>query len=158
MLEFPDSRDFDFGQLLQKLVTQQAPKLPPVRKPFASEVEFFKRSPGTAGMRTEDGSVILNPFNGPEINQKSVIMNEQARVLFKQGKVPQPDFDITEEQRSLFKGTPYEEDEEALKETIAARILSGDSSAGEPTPEQIEFVEKNLSPMFAFEPQFEGLF
>lgn len=111
----------------------------PVRSPHPSELEFFKRSPNVAGMATEDNAIILNPNIQDTAQRNAVIQNEGIRLLI--NSIPQkPNFEITSEQRAFFKGTPYENNEQAMKETIAARIFSGDPSAQAPTEDQLNYV------------------
>jgi hypothetical protein len=85
-----------------------------IRKPYKSELEFFKKRPEVAGMATEDSKIILNPFssNNPQ-----------------------------EEQKSMFKGSEYETDEQSAKQSIIARFLTGDPSAGNVTKEQKDFAD-----------------
>lgn len=110
-----------------------------IRAPFDSELDFFKKNPNVTGMAAEDGRIILNPFSDLDPAAQNVVAtNEAARLLMRENKI-KPDFDVTEEQRSKFKGTAYEEDEEALKETILARAISGDPSAGKLTARQKEW-------------------
>lgn len=113
------------------------------------ESNYFKQNPDVAGMAADDDTVILNPFSDPSINRDAVVMNEQSRILMRNGTVVPPAFDLTPEQIAAFKGTEYEKDREALRATIAARILTGDPSALDTTPQQRAYVEKMLTPMFA---------
>ena len=110
----------------------------PVREPHRGESDYFRGNPSVAGMATEDGAVTLNPFiNLTGENRQSVIDNETARVFMRGFK---PSFALTDEQRSAF--AAYSKDEQDVRDTIAARIFSGDPSAGTPTPEQLKFVEE----------------
>jgi len=110
-----------------------------IRTPYDSELDFFRKNLDTTGMATEDGRIILNPFSDLDTaSQKSVATNEAARLLMRENKI-KPDFDVTEEQKNAFKGTAYEENEEALKETILARAIAGDPSAGKLTARQKEW-------------------
>jgi len=113
-----------------------------LRKPFASEMQYFQSNPQVAGMATEDDKVILNPFSKiPVQNRESVVQNEMSRNYMKNNL--RPSFDLTNEQVQTLKNTPYghAEQEQNAKETIAARIFSGDPSAGKPTAQQLEFVD-----------------
>lgn len=112
----------------------------PRREPYPSELEFFRKNPKTTGMAAEDDKVILNPFSGlgPE-EQNAVVMNESARVLMRQNPDLHPTFSLTPEQQEAFASYGPAEAQAA---TVAARILSGDPSALEPTPEQLEFVAR----------------
>jgi len=110
-----------------------------IRSPFESELEFFKNNPKVSGMAAEDGRIILNPFSDLDsASMRSVAANEAARLLMRENKI-KPDFDVTEEQRKAFQGSGYEDNEDALKETILARAVSGDPSAGKLTPRQKEW-------------------
>lgn len=118
-------------------------------KLFDGEDKFFKANPHVAGMAAEDGKVILNPYSLLADNEKkAVVLNESARQYMKANKFV-PDFQVTPEQAAQFKGTAYETDPKAMAETIAARILSGDPSAGAATPEQNQWVDKYLRPFVA---------
>lgn len=131
-------------------VKQAAPSLE--REPYTSEVEFFKQNPRTAGMATEDNQVIVNPYsNLSEIERKALIKNETSRVLMR--NMPsneRPSFSITPEQRSAFKNYGSEQD---IRETIAARILSGDPSAGAATQEQMAFASSLEGKMKTAKPE-----
>jgi lysozyme len=111
----------------------------PVRQPTESELEYFKQNPKVAGMAAEDNQIILNPHSGltPE-QQSSVAQNEAARVWMRRDGLS-PTFELTPEQKQQFAEYGSEQDQKA---TVAARILSGDPSAGAATPEQSAFVEK----------------
>ena len=112
------------------------------RKPYQSELEYFKKNPSVGGMATEDGAYIMNPFSSLSQNEKeAVALNEKARAFMRNGG-PRPSFEITPEQKEKFRN--YSKDDQDIRETIAARILSGDPSAGQPTPQQIEWVNRNL--------------
>lgn len=113
-----------------------------VREPYTSEREYFRRNPNVSGMAAEDNKVTLNPFSGlnPE-EQQAVIRNEAARLHMRKNKII-PAFDLTDAQRAAFAGTAYSKDDSALKQSIAARILSGDPSAGDATPQQKAYAQK----------------
>jgi len=132
------------------------------REPEKGELEFFKKRPEVAGMATEDNKIILNPFskNSPA-EQQAVAQNEALRLFMKQ-QGTNPEFKLTDEQNKFFKGTEYEKDQAAAKQTILARILTGDPSAKNATPEQIKAAqalgasiqqlapkEQMMSPMYA---------
>ena len=109
------------------------------RNLFPGEVEYFKKNPHVSGMAAEDGSVILNPNSKlSDKERKSVIQNESSRIFMK-NKEHKPSFKITDQQRESFKNYGTEQD---IKETIAARILSGDPSAGISTEEQQNFAKE----------------
>ena len=124
--------------------------LPAIRESlYDGEDSYFKNNTHVTGMAAEDGNVILNPYSKLSKSEKDqVVRNEQARILIREGRVKAPTFSLTDEQRDLFKDTEYSKDEQALKETIAARILTGDSSSGKITTEQKEYVNKELRPAF----------
>lgn len=111
------------------------------REPSQSERDFFNKNPNVAGMASEDGRIVLNPQSklGPT-ERSAVARNEAARLWMRDNKVT-PSFALTPDQKKKFEGTPYAKDEAALKQTIVARIISGDPSAGNVTPEQRQFSE-----------------
>jgi len=107
----------------------------PVRNELSQgESEYFRKNPGVAGMAASDNRIILNPY-AKNVNFDAVAMNEGARLWMRENSF-YPQFDLTEEQRQAFIGTAYENDEQALKQSILARIISGDPSAGNATKEQ----------------------
>lgn len=110
-------------------------------KLYPSEDTYFKSNPNVAGMASESGHIILNPYSSKDINKDAVVKNEAYRLYMRDEKI-NPSFKVTEDQKKFFKGSSYEKDEKALKQTIAARILSGDPSVN-PTREQLEWVKTN---------------
>ena len=113
---------------------------------YPGEDRYFKENPGVAGMAAADNKVIINPYSeNSQEEQDAVFQNELARVLMRVNDF-NPAFDVTQDQRSYFSGTPYQNDEAAMRQTIAARIASGDPSAQTPTGDQLAF-SKALSRM-----------
>lgn len=112
---------------------------PLLRDPYESEVNFFKENPNVAGMATEDERVIFNPYSKvhPE-HSENIYKNEASRIFMKKSGFT-PRFDLTPEQIELFKEYGDLDD---IRQTIAARALSGDESSGKLTKDQIEFVNK----------------
>lgn len=107
-----------------------------LRDPYQSEIDYFNSNHNVAGMATEDNKIIMNPnFKGSDMERNAVIQNEEARIYMRTNNPPT--FDITEDQQSRFStyGSPVD-----IRSTIAARILSGDPSAGDATEEQRMFV------------------
>jgi len=114
----------------------------PQREPNATELEHFRLHPENAGMATDDNAVILNPFSTLKPEQKeAVLLNERARVHMRRSGA-RPTFALTPEQRAQFK--KYSADEQDIRETIAARHLSGDPSGGPYTPEQTAWVKETF--------------
>jgi hypothetical protein len=111
-----------------------------VRTPYKGEDEYFKDNRHVAGMADfESGTVVLNPYTTLSDKEKqAVILNETARLYMREKKIP-PNFNLTPEQQDAFAsyggGDPM-----AQRETVAARILSGDPSALNYTKEQAEYV------------------
>jgi hypothetical protein len=114
----------------------------PTREPYPLEAEFFKRS-GVPGYAAEDNRVVLNPGILSDPNMvKALSMNEAARVWMRNNNLT-PNFGITPQQNQFFANTPYgTAPEQTRRETLAARLLSGDPSAGTATPEQEAFVKR----------------
>jgi hypothetical protein len=107
-----------------------------MRTPYKSELDFFKGRPEVAGMATEDNKIILNPFSSLSPQEKmAVAKNEALRIYMRLNDVS-PTFDLTKAQKSMFMGTEYEKDPLSAKQTILARILSGDPSAKDATLDQ----------------------
>jgi hypothetical protein len=114
-----------------------------MRKPSESELEYFKNNPTVTGMATEDNRVIINPYSKLSAEEKqAVALNEAARVKMRTTPELKPNFDLTPEQTKFLDSNVYKQaSDEDRKATIAARILSGDPSAGTPTDQQRQFVE-----------------
>lgn len=131
------SANFDWSQF-EPVENEKENKYPLLRSPYESELEYFKKNPKVAGMATEDQKVIFNPYS--EVHPKyseNIYKNEVSRILMRNSK-NRPDFDLTEEQKKSFKGYGSEQD---IKETIMARALSGDESAGNLTQAQKKYLE-----------------
>ncbi len=109
----------------------------PIRTNFPSEDRFFKSRPEVAGMFSpETKSIILNPFNKFDDKQKgSVAKLEGFRGLMHTHNIV-PKFELTKKQKESLKGTKEGDDGRFAKQTIASRILVGDPSALDVTPEQ----------------------
>ena len=108
------------------------------REPFPSETQFFRQNPNVSGMATEDGRIILSPISTlSEDEQSSVLINEAARLKMRELGL-RPNFTLTEKQKQAFQfyGSPQD-----VRETIVARIISGDPSALDVTDEQKAFAE-----------------
>ena len=123
-----------------------------MRDPFESELKFFKSRPEVAGMATEDNKIILNPYSKlSKEEQQAVANNEAMRLFMKVAKIA-PEFELTPEQAGFFKGTEYEKDPIAARQTILARILSGDPSAKTATEEQQKAAQDFLKYVEQFKP------
>ena len=108
---------------------------------YPGEDEYFKTNPHVAGMAADDDKIIMNPYSTLKDNErKAVMMNEAARVHMRNKLIEAPNYDLTPEQNEKFGS--YSKDINDIRQTIAARILSGDPSAGQPTPAQLEYVDK----------------
>jgi len=132
------------GGLLNNLKNLYAQQDPTglVRRPYPSELGYFKTNKDVSGMATIDGKIILNPFSNLSTKeQESVIKNERVRLWMRSNNIT-PDFKLTEKQRTFFLNTPYAENEDAMKQSIVARIISGDPSAMDATVEQNEWAKR----------------
>lgn len=123
----------------------ERPQANPIReKLYPGEDAYFRQNPSVAGMAADDDRVILNPYStlGPA-EKRAVALNELARIAMRRQPTLGPTFSLTPEQEAMLAGTTYANaapQERAA--TVAARILSQDPSAGQPTREQMEFVAK----------------
>jgi hypothetical protein len=109
-------------------------------KLYPGEDEYFKAHPEVGGMAAEDNQVIINPYSPLSNEEKNAIrMNETARLAMRNGYA-RPTFDLTPEQQESFKN--YSTDIQDQKETVIGRILSGDPSAKNVTPEQKKYAEE----------------
>lgn len=122
------------------------PKWAKERKPSTNEDEFFKYSPHVTGYATDDHYIVMNPYSIINEQEKSAVRLNEATRLFLRAKKIKPQFALTPDQLTTF--SEYSHDENDIKHTIAARILSGDPSVGIPTNEQMEFVKKLRKEMY----------
>lgn len=116
-----------------------------IRKPFAGEDKYFKSRPDVGGMAAEDGKIVLNPYSSLKEQEKMQVAKNEAIRLWIRDNKPELPFDVTKEQAKVFSKTEYGSNPQALKETIVARILTGDPSARVATPEQQSFANKLMS-------------
>jgi hypothetical protein len=108
-----------------------------MREPYEGELKFFRERPEVAGMATEDNKIILNPFSTLSPRELSAVAQNEAIRLYLKQQDAAPNFDLTPEQLKMFKGTEYEKDSAAAKQSILARILTNDPSAKNATLDQI---------------------
>lgn len=87
-------------------------------------------------MAGEDGRVTLNPYSALSPEQKAAVAKNEAIRLHQRDMGIRYTFPVTDQQRKTFAGTAYANDEPAMRETVVARFLSGDPSAGALTDDQ----------------------
>lgn len=108
-----------------------------LRQPYPGEDEYFRQNPAVGGMAAEDNRVTLNPYSALSGGERdAVYRNELARILMRTNPeyAPPP---ITPQQADFLTGTTYANASDAdRRATMAARVFSGDPSAGRPTSEQ----------------------
>lgn len=112
-----------------------------------SEEEFFRRT-GVPGYAAADGAVVMNPAVTDSNTYMGVWANEAAR----QEMNANGDFftfGVTPKQDEWSRRGPYANNPQALRQTIAARILSGDDSLQPYTPEQIAAAHRSAGRMLA---------
>ena len=125
-----------------------------VREPTAGELEFFKSTRGqiTPAYAADDDRIVVNPFfkfanTGEGLTPEQLYgikLNEASRIHMRRGHIVPPRYDVSEEQLNaeIAPGFPlrnYSQDMNDIRQTIAARILSGDVGQINPTPEQVEY-------------------
>jgi hypothetical protein len=110
-----------------------------LRKPFPSELKWFSREMTVAGYCAEDEQVVLNPYVDLSRPQLACVLRNEAVRIFMRKLSLRPDIDLHHDQIAAFAGTPYEHDIDALRETIIARVVSRDPSAGKVTEKQLGY-------------------
>lgn len=115
-----------------------------MRNPQDDELDYFKKNPNVTGMATDDNRIILNPFSKLTDREKELVaLNEAARIKMRTDANLAPTFDLTPAQAEFLNSNTYKQaSDQDRKATIAARILTGDPSAGTPTEEQNQFVDR----------------
>ena len=112
-------------------------------KLFPGEDEFFRSRPEVTGMAAEDDSIILNPYSSLSKKEQGLVaQNEALRLKMRKDNFA-PEFSVTPEQIKFFEGTEYADNPQAMRQTILARIYSGDPSA-RATEEQIAALKDYL--------------
>ncbi len=111
---------------------------------YPGEESYFKNNPQVAGMAADDGKVILNPYSPLSKAEKGAVAKNEAIRLFMREQGVTPEFELSKNQIGQFAGTKYAENLDALKQSIVARILSGDPSANA-TEDQISYANQLLS-------------
>lgn len=108
-----------------------------IRKPYPEEAEWFSKNLNIAAYSSDDYFIVINPYlklNSAERN--SLCINEGARLFMRKNKII-PKIRLTNEQKKYFKGTVYEGNSIAVRQTIIARIIAKDPSAKNITKKQI---------------------
>ena len=125
----------------------------PERDLYEGEDEYFRNNPHVGGMAAEDNYIIINPYSKLNDEERDAIRrNESARLAMRNGH-PRPEFNLTPEQKEAFKN--YSQDEQDQKETLVGRVISGDPSAGEITPEQQQYANQ-LSKLIKLSPNLKN--
>ena len=105
-----------------------------VRPAYGSEKQFFMGNPGVGGYAAEDGQVVLNPYSQlSQPEQGAVAQNEAIRLWLRNMASP-PEMTLTQGQQQYLGG--YSPNNRDVQDTLIARILTGDPSAGDVTPDQ----------------------
>ena len=114
-----------------------------VRDATPSEMSFFSANPTVSGMASEDNRVVMNQASNLTPREKqSVALNEYARILMRSNPALVPSFSLTKKQNEYLDTTLYRGASDSDRAaTLAARLVSGDPSAGQPTLEQMQFIE-----------------
>jgi len=125
----------------------------PIVEPDEELLKWFKENPQTTGMQWGAGknesptdtprSIVLNPFSNLSKEQQMAVAKNEAIRHFIDEKQIIPKFNLTPEQEKAFAGTQYGkiEDKAPLKQSILARILTGDKSVGTITPMQQKWAD-----------------
>ena len=107
---------------------------------YPGEDDYFRKNPNVTGMAAEDDKIIMNPYSKlSDVQKQAVMVNEAARVHMRRN-FDAPTFTLTPEQEQMFRS--YSTNPVDIRSTLAARILTGDPSAGKATPEQLEYVKR----------------
>jgi hypothetical protein len=123
-------------------------RYPERKELYPGEDEFFKANPYAGGMAAEDNKVIINPYSPLSDEQKNAVRtNETARLWMRNSEESErPHMRLKRSQKKAFStinnGNAYSQNPQDIRETIIARVISGDASAGKPTRKQRKYAEK----------------
>lgn len=113
--------------------------MPNTRVPYPTEDMFFQDNPNVGGMATSDGKVIISDHSRLNDLQKQSVYDYESTRLFMRNTGIRPVFGITPDQQKEFANYGNEQD---IRETLVGRIVSGDYSALNVTPEQKAFADR----------------
>lgn len=100
------------------------------------ESKWFEANTNVSGYASDDGFIVINPFsNLSEKELEGVCINEAIRLFMRENQI-NPKIELTQMQTDFFKGTAYEGMTNAARQSIIARIISGDPSALDYTAHQ----------------------
>lgn len=116
-----------------------------MRQPYPGELDYFRGNPHVGGMATEDGRIILNPHSPLQPHEQAAILQNEAARLAMRGMQAPPQ--MTKPQSGYLatvnNGQPYAGgNDRAQRETMIGRLLSGDPSAGQISPEQRAYADE----------------
>jgi len=100
-----------------------------VREPYDSENQYFYQNQHVGGMAGEDGRVVLNPFSPLSPQERAAVALNEAYRLHMRETNYKPTSSVAPDQAGQFAGTAYGQNGNALRQTLLARLLSGDPSA-----------------------------
>ena len=123
-------------------------RYPERKELYPGEDEFFKKNTHVGGMAAEDNKVIINPYSPLSDDQKNAVKtNETARLWMRNSEESdRPNMRLRRSQKKAFStiqnGNAYSQNPQDIRETIIARVISGDASAGKTTRKQRKYAEK----------------
>lgn len=107
---------------------------------YPSEDAYFKANQNVGGMAAEDNRIIMNRYAPLKPNERDAVMvNEATRLFLRNNNVPLK-FNLTDNQKKALGN--YSKDENDIRATIIGRIVSGDPSALDATPEQRQIADQ----------------
>jgi hypothetical protein len=107
-----------------------------LRRANKEETLWFEANRNISGYASNDRFIVISPFS--TLNEKEiegVCVNEAIRLFMWEHQI-NPQIELTQKQINYFKGTAYENKDNESKQTIIARIISGDPSALDYTDNQ----------------------
>lgn len=133
-----------------RIYSTPTPREPLQRMPHPKELEFFHQNRSVAGYASSDGKIVMNPFANlaPE-ERHAVMQNELYRLLTRDQVLPRFAGELTSEQAKTLAANPFysKATPEEQVDTVMGRLLSGDPSAGAPSPEQQKYLDE-IGPKF----------
>lgn len=100
-------------------------------QPMGSEADYFNKDPygmTRPAMMGIGNNIVTNPnmWNGMDKPQQNAMLGKYGSLLHMRSMGDIPNFNLETYQKENFQGTPYANDETAMKQQLVGRMIGGD--------------------------------